>query len=789
MSPGNDRTRKRLFALLLLVQAGIYAWLILGHRIPRGHDTLSVYLLQSLFLSGPVSGSAPGLWMPYLAHGVTSAWLANIQSGFLQSALLLVGGVPEGTPMLPVFYAGLFLEDLALLIGVWRLGGRFFRSPAAQFFVAVSAVGSSLWVTNIFWSHRLLYGIPLAVSLLLDFLETGSRRRLLLAVSFGGLLLLGNAVYIPMLTGLSIVLFVGLYLWVHRKRLRASRTLLRPRPADAILLVVLLLLFGACLGAIAADLGSFRQFHRGRNPDGSVSLDSFLTYAGALNPLRYIDLLFGLTPSLDYSLYAGLCTPILAVLAFKGRPRKDALVVALSLLLILLFSMGYLHGAAMLGYTAIPPLHYFRYVGLAAGLVKLFLILLSGFGFDALVRKAQQQPLPAGIGKAVKVAAAGLLFQWVFLWSPQGNPDAPLGVLLWLLQDNMAQRTTTPNPTFLPAILLLAAGIGVLVVLRRRFGSSLAMTVPLLLLIHGTDLFRWRTQLLREETVILTDAEYDYQRVTPLPFVLRRSPPEVLNDRAREYDRHLFAQGVLYDYCDPFLHRDVSWSRRLVTQWSPPIDQLLRAHHGVSLDPAVGVALNELSEKSTGGTEPESYARIIGEAADKLQVFSAAHPAASDEEIAAILNRPDYLGNILILSDAPESSGPRLAPSLLGRNERIDADLRVRSFSPNRLELEVQIPANRPNAWLVYCDAWHPAWSATVDQSPQRVERANLAYKAVRLHAGKNAVEFRFRAPFRSLCYVLVGLQSLFWSLLLTGWALRLAGVARGDRVGGTPSC
>jgi hypothetical protein len=776
MNPGTAIVRRRGFALLLLAQVAFYGYLILDRRLPRGHDTQSVFLLQYLFLAGPVTGATGALWMPYLAHGVTSVWFANVQSGLLQNALLLVGGLPEGTPMLPVFYAGLFLEDLLLLIGVWRLGGRFYRSPSAQFFVAAAALGSSMWISNIFWAHRLLYGVPLALSLLLDFLDTGKRGRLLLAASLGGLLLLGNAAYIPVLSTLSIALFLGLHLGIHRKRLRPMRPLWRPRPSDAVWIAAILLVAGVAVTSVVADLGSIRQYHRGRNPDGSVSLDSYLTYAGGLNPLRYLDLLFGINPSMDYSIYIGLCPLILAWVAFARRPTKDLLVVALTFLLLLLFSMGYLNGTAMLCFLSIPPLHYFRYIGLASGLVKLFLILVSGFGVDALAREAKRAAPGRGrIGIAV-TAGALLLLQGILRWIRSGDPTGPLDTLFWALRDNLVQRVSSARPEILPGLLVLSVGGALLVLYWRRRGRAFALGVPLLLLVHGADLFGWRMQLFREETLPLSEAQAAVLKLRPLSFIERRTllgPDEPLLASVPGYS----VAGTRYDYGDAFMRRDASWSPWFVTQWSPYVDFLLRAHAGRSLDPDSDLPPPFVVNDPSPHTRREPFARIIGEREAKLQVYAAGHVAGSDGEIAAAMNRSDFQGNALMLSPEPGRPGPGLDPSLATRNERLDAPWRVLEFSADRLHLHVDVPTDHPEAWLVYCDAWHPGWKAFVDGRPQPVERANLAYKAVRLHSGRNTVEFRFRAPLRSACYILLGLQCLFWSLLLGAWCLRFLGV------------
>ena len=742
----NDLRKRRLyFGLVLLLQALVFGYLLLTRRLPKGHDTQSVFLLQYLYLSQASPGGVE-LWLPWLAHGVVSTWFTNLQSGLLQNVLLLAGGVPEGTPMLPVFYAGLFLEDLVLLLGVWRLGGRFYRTPAAQFFVALAALGSSMWISNLYWNHRLLYAVPLAISLLLDVLETGSRGKLFLAVSLLALQTTGNALFIPLLSMLAIGLFLGIHVLLHRRQLRLSLPLLRPRPSDAAWLAALALVVASVAVVLTRGLDSIRQYHAGRNPDGSVSLDSFLTYAGSANPLRYLDLLLGLTPSNDYSLYCGLSTVLLALLAFLHRPGKKVVTLALCLLLLLFFSMGYLSWVGMAGYYAVYPLHYFRYVSLAAPLVKLFLILLAGFGVDAF---AQPRGRPGTSFARAGLSLVGLLLAGILL-----SVLAPFAPFFRSIGDGLALRPDAPPAPFLVGALVVAIAAAGLFL--RRIGPGRARTLlPILLLLQGADVFRWRIQVLREETLPLSDPLYEIQRVRPLPYVARRSAAGEETERSRLFGREVFDSGAgartTYDYADAFLHRDPIWSRYYVTQWSPSMDLLLRARGGQSLipDDEVPPPLRDLPEP----------------ARDKLQVFSTAHRVASDAEIAELLRQSEFRGDRLFLS-APGERGDASFPA---KDERLAATPKVLEFAANRLRVEVESPSE---AWLLNGDAWHPDWTATVDGVPVPLERANLAYKAVRLHAGRNVVEFRFSAPLRTACARGVGLLSLFWCLVLVAWTL-----------------
>ncbi len=780
------RKRRTCFAVVLLLQTLLFGYLMLTSRLPRGHDTQSVFLLQHLFLSQASAGGG-ALWIPALAHGLVSTWFANLQAGLLQNVLLLAGGVPSGTPMLPIFYAGLFLEDLILLIGVWRLGGRFYRTPAAQFFVAVAAVGSSMWISNLYWNHRLVYGVPLTIALLLEALDTGSRPKLFLGFTLMALQLTGNAPYIPVLTMLTIGLFFGLHLLIFRKQLRPALALLRPRPTDIAWLGAVALIFASAAIPIVHGLGSIAQYHVGRNPDGSVTLDAFLTYAGSANPLRYLDLLLGITPSKDYSLYCGLCTVLFAGAAYLHRPGRRLLQLSLVLLILLFFSMGYLTLAGMAGYTAFYPLHFFRYISLASPLVRLFLILIAGFGFDAFARPSLRTGSPARRA-ALAAAALGLAaLQMAGVQARSGDPSEPAGAFLQRIRDGLAVRpgagAALPGALFGTAAIV---AVGAVALFLKRRSVNPALLVPLVLVLHGSDVFRWRLQLLRDETVPLEEPLYAVQRVTPLPYFPRRSPSDEGGEPARAFARQVFdagtASGTVYDYCDPFLRRDASWSRYFVTQWSVPVDLLLRAHAGLPLSGDTGVPPSFVRQETAGPrTRPDAYAKIIGESRDKLQVFTAAHAAGGDATVASMLAHPQFQGDVLLLTRDGDPDRP-FDESLASRNERMPAPTKVLEFSADRVRIEVEVPPSQKEAWLAYADAWHADWRATVDGSPTPVERANLAYKAVRLHAGRNLVEFRFRAPLRSACSAVVGVLSLFWCGVLAVWTLKLLGAGRTRR-------
>jgi len=49
--------------------------------------------------------------------------------------------------------------------------------------------------------------------------------------------------------------------------------------------------------------------------------------------------------------------------------------------------------------------------------------------------------------------------------------------------------------------------------------------------------------------------------------------------------------------------------------------------------------------------------------------------------------------------------------------------------------------------WLYFADAWHPQWVATVNGQKTPVLRANLAFKAIQVPAGKSTILFEYSDP------------------------------------------
>jgi len=98
----------------------------------------------------------------------------------------------------------------------------------------------------------------------------------------------------------------------------------------------------------------------------------------------------------------------------------------------------------------------------------------------------------------------------------------------------------------------------------------------------------------------------------------------------------------------------------------------------------------------------------------------------------------------------------------------------VRTLSVGTTSASARTSSPRP-AWLVVRETWAPGWTATVDGRPAAVHRADVAFQAVRVPAGKHLVVLRYRPSILNIGLVvtLLSLLVLFGCLLSIALWLR----------------
>jgi hypothetical protein len=107
----------------------------------------------------------------------------------------------------------------------------------------------------------------------------------------------------------------------------------------------------------------------------------------------------------------------------------------------------------------------------------------------------------------------------------------------------------------------------------------------------------------------------------------------------------------------------------------------------------------------------------------------------------------------VILASAPQTSRPSSA---------VFRPATINNYAPEHVRLTAEGPG-----FLVLTDAFYPGWSATIDDQPADILRADIMFRAVELTDGMHTVEFRF-APLS----VTIGLwvSGITWLAVIIGF-------------------
>jgi len=140
-------------------------------------------------------------------------------------------------------------------------------------------------------------------------------------------------------------------------------------------------------------------------------------------------------------------------------------------------------------------------------------------------------------------------------------------------------------------------------------------------------------------------------------------------------------------------------------------------------------------------------------------IVSGVESVQSHKEALEKFSLPDFAADRVVIL---EGSGVDTRPGDEGAGMA-----RVLSYQDRRVLCEVD--ARKPG-YLVLLDSYYPGWQAYVDGKEAQILRANYAFRAVEVPAGKHRVEFSYRplsfyAGLALSCMgLLFGIVSTFWS-------------------------
>ena len=773
----NTRADRSALLGLALLALWLFYPAILGGRAFYERDVHLVWHAQvEAFVRAVAAGSWP-VWDPSVSFGHPLLANPNVQVFYPLTWLNLV--LRPWT----VYTVAIVSHSLASAAGVYLLARRLGASAAGGF------VGAALWMvggpflslTNV-WHHFMgAAWIPWVWWLADRALVSGKRAD---AIPWGAamaLQLLAGSPDMSALTGLVMAAYVALHLGWRRPWLAANRAALSSAAVAAVValglsaaqwLPTLEVARRSARWSFPSEISTFWSVHPASAPE--IVLPGLW---GGL-PLRpeLKEALFSSREPFIASLYLGAPAVALVAAAFLLRDRRRIFLLAVALG-ALLFAMGSRTPFYDVVLFVWPPLRLLRYPVKAMVPAALAWSLLAALGFDAWRSAAvsRRRWLATVVAPVVAVAAvcvAGFLLAGTFAGriGPALFGALPPAPYAELLRSSAARFA-------LGAALMAAAGALALTRLRKGAVPWLAAAVAVLAVgdvaAFHRNLHRLAPRALYTVRPPILDViggpparvyVYDYTALErsqrylgrPSAFRLSRAPEGWRPEEAQALAMQMYLTpqtsgrwGLHGSYDIDYLGlypqpRALlgAYLRRLES--TPGHTRLLRLG---AVDFVVA-----LHEEGLGDLAPAAV--LPGLFAEPIRVFRVPDPlpraylvpaarVVSDDEALPLLADPSFDPREEVV--LPEGA-PAAAPPGFRGTSRIETRL------PDRLRVDVEL--THP-AHLVVVESHDAGWRATVDGVDAPLLRANLAFQAVAVPAGRHQVEMRYRP--RSVVIGLIG--------------------------------
>ncbi|HEV2358060.1 MAG TPA: hypothetical protein VGZ23_10690 [bacterium] len=797
------------FFLALLPSVLFYTVILSRNWIPI-HDGFQVTNIAHFIFNEALTHHAVPLWYPYINYGVDINWYFAFTIGPSLATMLAVARLLGRGDLLQYFYLGMFLDEVVLLTGTYLLARTLFKRRLTLVFVCITMTGSILWFAQPWFNFHLYYFVPLSAYLVL----TGFARNQLWRVLAGGLALLvsefGNLPYFPVVHALTYALLVAGAWWTHGFDIRLA---LRRAGAREVAVLAACALTAAVYLVLLAYGVNHINYDAGRTNGAVVSPESFLTYAEGIGLSKFAELITGVSWDLDANAYFGVLGFGLVVFGLLWAPERRMTPFFLTAAFFTLLSLGKDSFVAPL-VAEIPGVAYYRHIGLVLPLIKVMLVVLSGFGLEALIEARQDHAHRAYL---ILAAILGVMLLPALVLPAFGainlmrSGHQQVFAELTDATSGFAQLQRLLNRMAFVALVYVTTIAVLLAPLRTR--TTATVMGILLLVIQGVDVYSYRMSQFQQHMVPIDASYRSLFAFAEKPFAMERTRdpmssaafrvvasslsepirPNWYNQCARLEEMHCYydfwntERGTLYNTIEPFVGVDPCRSVFRVDYWFPGVDTFYRA--------ATGMPLHDLN------TLPDGYVprlisfpigdkrveKAIGCEFPKLQLFSTVTVIREEREMARFMYDPRYTGDLLLASGRdyasylgqnrgaePAEVADDQAGVRPGANTRVGGRVRVLRATANTVVVRTALPRGAGPSWLYFADAWHPFWYAQVNGIAAPILRANFGFKAVRVPGGTAIVQFAYRSGTVSGALAVAQVVSISAMLAVLAVAARL---------------
>ncbi|MCM2255631.1 MAG: YfhO family protein [Vicinamibacteria bacterium] len=474
------------------------------------------------------------------------------------------------------------------------------------------------------------------------------------------------------------------------------------------------------------------------------------------------------------SLYLGLPALGLLVAASASERRRAVLVLAALSLAAVAFALGRHAPFHALAEWLLPPLQGLRFPVKAMAPAALGLALLAALGAEACARGDE-------VGRRARLRALAALALGVGL--------AAALAFVPLAAAPFVRPFPAPRPPFVAAGLTAAAALGLALLARAgrpAWGAaviSCAAAAELGSAHHGlnalapADLLRFRPPTVDALPANARIHVWDY-RTRPAG---KRFPErdfraffhEVPVGLPPAFARALGLQHYLFPSIAPRHGLAGSFSHDLMRLYPLPLRDLVQLQRDSAETPGylrllqLGSVDAVLALHGEGHPGLRETAVLPGGFAEPIHVFAVPDPLPRVRAVAGV-RRADGWHAYRVLLDAGfdparelvlADAAPRPAPA------DFTAVVQESKRGHARLELSAELSHD---GFVVLSEAWDPGWRAEVDGKPAPVLRANVAFRAVPVPAGRHHVRLEYRPGAWAAATAL----TLFGLLALAGLAV-----------------
>ncbi|MBF0485018.1 MAG: hypothetical protein HQL16_00735 [Candidatus Omnitrophica bacterium] len=757
--------------MIVVIEIFFHLWLILTHRIPIGHEGLTYFIYQYFFLNNAVFTGQIPQWMPYIGHGEIASVEFASQASLGQNLFFPLAPFLKAIPFNVIFDINFFIDHLLLIAGGWLLAGQYYRSGWTKFFVVLSLTGSVIWSTQVWFNFHFYYAFPLILYFFHRFLETYKWRYFIAAGNLLAFQTLGGAAYLFPVASLTLFIYLFSFVLTNRadflKQTFPKKFWVKAIPSLVVVGVGLLLAFGV----LYAGHNEMIFYAHGRGRDNIVPLDKFLEHGGNLTLNKWLELILGVSPALDYTLYIGLLGAVFfilgAVICFRSRYR----MLVYSAAFLLAISVGSF--VAVCAYYVWPFMKIYRHLALISPIIKMLVIFIAGFGFERFIlspsdvfQKIASQVRLIILGFALlaisllvlEVYSPGIIKKIPFFLVDPGGLYLDKGQNVHLIPGLPVLPTKDSFVVFrIFDVLLFSLLIIFLLKLSKKRTEWL---IVFLLCFHVLDLYGYKFSEVSRRSFVVSPSDQKFLKFEKPIFSYRRSEGLfITNDRAGFLKRFPNSNGSPNTGYNTFAFADEIGSTFLINYLQKDFDLYLRAVNHQDFSDRVVFPKGLVPYKYLKFPENKAARKMSGLDEDKIQFYKNVSFFDNEKSLFQVMSDEKFHGDVpLILAKGNFSSVP------WNGSEHIYPRYQVLRFDANTLELEVELSSP---AWVYIAENFSKNWGATVNGEKSRIYRANLAYQALPLTAGHNRIVFNF------FNWQMV-MQYYFWIAISYIWAFVL---------------